>query len=54
MLCLSPFKPRLVTVPDGMQTEGEPHHKAVGSRVESLPPGTWTESGQTTVTPGIV
>ena len=42
-----PFEPRLVTVPDGLQTGGEPHPNRVGSREKSLPPGTWTESGQT-------
>src|SRR5665647_2560593 len=35
------------TVPDGLQTGGEPHRHLVGSRVESPPPDTWTESGQT-------
>src|SRR5665811_946831 len=35
------------TVPDGLQTGREPHRHLVGSRVESPPPDTWTESGQT-------
>jgi len=49
----SPFEPRLATVPDGLQTGREPHPKGkVGSRVESLPPDTWTESGQTPILQG--
>src|SRR5665647_1386624 len=35
------------TVRDGLQTGREPHRHLVGSRVESPPPDTWTESGQT-------
>src|SRR5665647_108984 len=35
------------TVPDGLQTGREPHRHLVGSRVESPPPDTWTESGLT-------
>ena len=50
----SPLEPRLVTVPDGLQTEREPHPTRVGSRKESLPPDTWTESGQTPILPPIV
>ena len=51
----SPFEPRLVTVPDGLQTEREPHLiTAVGSREKSLPPDTWTESGQTPILVTIV
>ena len=50
----SPFEPRLVTVPDGLQTGREPHPIWVGSRVESLPPDTWTESGQTPILSAIV
>ena len=46
----SPFEPRLVTVPDGLQTGREPHPEGrVGSRMESPPPDTWTESGLTPV-----
>ena len=46
----SPFEPRLVTVPDGLQTGREPHLKQqVGSRLKSLPPDTWIESGQTSI-----
>ena len=46
----SPFEPRLVTVPDGLQTERESHLKQqVGSRMESPPSGTWTESCQTPI-----
>jgi hypothetical protein len=41
----SPFEPRLVTVPDGLQTGREPHPNWVGSRMKSLPPDTCTESG---------
>ena len=48
----SPLEPRLVTVPDGPQTEREPHPDLqVGSRMESHPPDTWTESGQTPALP---
>jgi hypothetical protein len=43
------LEPRLVMVPDGLQTESEPHPKRVGSPEESLPPDTWTESGQTPI-----
>jgi hypothetical protein len=50
----SPFEPRLVTVPDGTQPEREPHPSGVGSREESLPPDTWTESGQTPMLSAIV
>ena len=50
----SPFEPRLVTVPDGLQTGREPHQHSVGSRVESPPPDTWTESGQTPILSAIV
>ena len=50
----SPFEPRLVTVPDGLQTGREPHSNGVGSRLESLPPDTWTESGQTPILQGSV
>jgi len=51
----SPFEPRLVTVPDGLQTGREPHlRQGVGSRVESPPSDTWTESGQTPILSAIV
>jgi len=50
----SPFEPRLVTVNDGPQPEREPHPQWVGSRMESDPTNTWTESGQTQALPGIV
>jgi hypothetical protein len=50
----SPFEPRLVTVPDGLQTGREPHPNWVGSRLKSLPPDTWTESGQTPILSAIV
>ena len=33
--------------PTGLQTGREPHQHLVGSREESPPPDTWTESGQT-------
>ena len=37
-------------MPDEQQTEGEPHPTTrVGSRKESVPPGTSTESGRTPV-----
>jgi len=41
------LEPRLVTVTNGPQTESEPHLQRVGSRLESFPPDTWTEFGQT-------
>jgi len=51
----SPFEPRLVTVPDGLETRRESHTaRPVGSRVKSLPPDTWTESGQTPTLSAIV
>jgi hypothetical protein len=50
----TPLGPRLVTAPGGTQTEIEPHSNRVGSRKESVPPSTWTESGQTPVLYGIV
>jgi hypothetical protein len=43
------LEPRLVTVTDAMQTDSEPHLQRVGSRMESFPPITWTESGRTPV-----
>jgi hypothetical protein len=36
-------------VPDGLQTGREPHPSRVGSPVESPPPDTWIESGQTPI-----
>jgi hypothetical protein len=50
----SPFEPRLVTVPGGLQTGREPHQQSVGSRLKSLPPDTWIESGQTPILWAIV
>jgi len=41
-------------VPDGLQTGREPHPRWVGSRLKSLPPDTWTESGQTPILSAIV
>src|SRR3954451_3978297 len=35
--------------PAGAQTGREPHPLMVGSRMESVPPSTWTESGRTPV-----
>src|SRR4051794_15368746 len=35
----------------GTQPENEPHPGRVGSRKESAPPTTWTESGRTPVLP---
>jgi len=49
----TPFEPRLVTVPGELQTGREPHPiTLVGSRLKSLPPNTWTESGQTPILQG--
>lgn len=44
----SHLEPRLVTAPDGLQTDRRATPQTrVGSPLESVPPGTWTESGQT-------
>ena len=50
----SPFEPRLVTVPDGLRPEESHTHKWMGSREESPPPDTWTESGQTPILSAIL
>jgi hypothetical protein len=42
------LEPRLVTVPGGLQTEGEPHRFSWwAAHWRASPPSTWTESGQT-------
>ena len=47
----SPLEPRLDTAPGGERKpiESHTHIAEVGSREESLPPSTWTESGRTPV-----
>jgi len=48
----TPQEPRLTPRPAGTQTEVEPHAvDLVGSREESIPPDTWTESGRTPALP---
>jgi hypothetical protein len=39
--------------PGGQQSESEPHPHGVGSPKESVPPSTWTESGQTPALPKV-
>jgi len=42
------LEPRLVTVPGGQQTAGEPHRCGWwAAHWRASPPSTWTESGQT-------
>jgi hypothetical protein len=46
----SPLEPRLDTAPGGdANRKRATPIKLVGSRKESIPPGTWTESGRTPV-----
>ena len=49
----SPLEPRLVTVSDGVavQMRATPGKQEWAAAMESVPPDTWTESGQTPVLP---
>jgi hypothetical protein len=46
----TPGESHLVTAPEGLQTDRRATPTSwVGSPLESAPPGTWTESGQTPI-----
>jgi hypothetical protein len=45
----TPLEPRLVTVPGEAQSRREPHPTGWAAAKESVPPNTWTESGQTPI-----
>jgi len=43
------LEPRLVTVSGGLQTDSAPHPDRWAAAIESIPPGTCIESGQTPI-----